>query len=191
MVVTCPPPPAASGSPDGAGASGSRDQVGGPPVLRWNRTVGLAGAFGAGTRCGWAGDAWPPGRRTAGRSPGPWARGCGGLGRGRRRSGGERASSAAGLTPAPRGSFRSRCSPSSLSHMALTSASAPAAVGRGEVELDGLGRPARPRPRPMPRPCRACSTALPCTSRSPGFRNTWTLARTSAGLLGSRWASPS
>src|SRR5207249_4541654 len=28
----------------------------------------------------------------------------------------------------------------------------------------------------QPRPCSAASTALPCTSSTPGFRNTWTTA---------------
>src|SRR6185437_12947424 len=63
----------------------------------------------------------------------------------------------------------------SLSHMALTSASA--ACASLAARSNSMVRPTRtPLTPPQPRPCSACSTALPCTSSTPGLRNTWTTA---------------
>src|SRR5436305_10148806 len=64
---------------------------------------------------------------------------------------------------------------SSLSHIALTSASAEAASPA--ARSNSMVLPTRTCSTPaQPSPCSACSTALPCTSSTPGFRNTCTLA---------------
>src|SRR5208283_652581 len=62
--------------------------------------------------------------------------------------------------------------------MALTSASA--AARSCAARSNSITRPTRTLETPsQPRPCSAFSTTLPCTSSTPGLRNTWTVAFTS------------